>query len=104
MSLDMARVLTPLIAVGHHRSPIALIRLAISLGIQTRRYFGVILGCEMLIGRPIGGNSRDASASLLAGRAGLQCHVLTRHSLANAFFRTRPISVLIMYKSDKSGE
>ena len=55
----------------------------------------------MLIGRLISGNSRDASASLLAGHAGLQCHVLTRHSLANAFFRTRPIAVLDKYKSDK---
>jgi hypothetical protein len=55
----------------------------------------------MLIGRLISGNSRDASASSLAGHAGLQFHVLTRHSLANAFFRTRPISVLTMYKSDK---
>ena len=58
----------------------------------------------MLIGRLISGNSRDASASLLAGHAGRQCYVLTRHSLANAFFRTGPVSVLTMYESDKKGE
>src|ERR1700729_3769045 len=85
VSVDMAGVLTRLIAVGHHRSPISLIRLALSLGVETRMY----LGDSMMWGadcRLISGNSRDASASLLAGRARLQCHVLTKHSLANAFF------------------
>jgi hypothetical protein len=100
VSPEMAGVLTRLIAVGHHRSLISLIRLALSLEYKHAGIW-VILGCEMLIGRLISGNSRDASVSLLAGHAGLACHVLTRPSLANAFFRTRPISVPTMYKSDK---
>jgi len=62
----MAGVLTPLIAVGHHRSPLSLIRLALSRGNTGTQGIWAILGCEMLIGHPISGISLDASASLLA--------------------------------------
>jgi hypothetical protein len=67
----MAGVLTGLIAVGHHQSPISLIRLALSGAITGTQGIWVILGCEMLIGEPISGISLDASASLLVGHAAL---------------------------------
>jgi hypothetical protein len=62
----MAGVLSPLIAVGHHRSPLSLIRFALSRGNTATQGIWAILGCEMLIGHPISGISLDASASLLA--------------------------------------
>jgi hypothetical protein len=65
----MAGVLTGPIAVGHHRSPISLIRLALSGAITGTQGIWVILGCEMLISEPISGISLDASASLLIGHA-----------------------------------
>jgi hypothetical protein len=67
----MAGVLTGLIAVGHHRSPISLIRLSLSRANTGTQGIWVILSCEMLIDQPISGISLDASASSLADRARL---------------------------------
>jgi hypothetical protein len=61
----MAGVLTGLIEVGHHWSPISDIRLALSRAINGTQGIWVILGGEMLIGQPFSGISLDASASLL---------------------------------------
>jgi hypothetical protein len=67
----MAGVLTGLIGVGHHWSPISLIRLALSRENTGTQGIWVILWREMLISQLISGISLNASASLLAGRARL---------------------------------
>jgi hypothetical protein len=67
----MAGVLTGLIAVGHHRSPISLIRLSLSRANTGKQGIWVILWREMLIGQPISGISLDAIASSLADHARL---------------------------------
>src|ERR1700722_5963609 len=85
----MAGVLIRLVAVGHQGSPISLIRLALP-GNTDRQVFGRFYDMSCRLSADQGKFTRRKRE--FAGRSRPSpCHVLTKHSLANAFFKTRDL-------------